>query len=68
MRRRCPRGGRPNFAGKGLVNARVAAFDSMKPGAAMRGPAIIESPFTTVVIDPGAKAERTRSGSLFITL
>ena len=56
------------FAGKGLVNARVAAFDSMKPGEAMRGPAIIESPFTTVVIDPGAKAERTRSGSLFITL
>ena len=56
------------FAGKGLVNARVAAFDSMKPGEAMRGPSIIESPFTTVVIDPGAKAERTRSGSLFITL
>ena len=50
------------------MNARVAAFDSMKPGEAMRGPAIIESPFTTVVIDPGARAERTRSGSLFITL
>lgn len=56
------------FTGKGLANARVAAFDAMAPGASLRGPAIVESPFTTVVIDPGASAARTRSGSLRITL
>ncbi|MFP6889614.1 MAG: hydantoinase/oxoprolinase family protein [Nitrospinota bacterium] len=54
------------FGGKGMVNTRVALFESMKPGAAMRGPAIIEAPFTTVVIDPGARMKRTRSGSLVI--
>jgi N-methylhydantoinase A len=32
------------------------------------GPAIIESNFTTVVIDPGAIAERMPSGSLSIRL
>ncbi|HJP14016.1 MAG TPA: hydantoinase/oxoprolinase family protein [Nitrospinota bacterium] len=54
------------FEGKGRVNTRVELFESMKPGAAMRGPAIIESPFTTVVVDPGARVVRTRSGSLVI--
>ncbi len=56
------------FEGKGLVNARVAAFDAMQPDAALCGPAVVESPFTTVVIDPGARAARTGSGSLRITL
>jgi len=35
-------------------------------GEQVSGPAIIESPFTTVVIDPGATAERRASGSLSI--
>ncbi|MEE9257771.1 MAG: hydantoinase/oxoprolinase family protein [bacterium] len=55
------------FEGKGMVNARVVLFESMKTNAPMRGPAIIESPFTTVVIEAGAKVERKRSGSLVIT-
>ncbi len=55
------------FGGNGMVNTRVVLFESMKPGAVMRGPAIIESPFTTVVIEPGARVERKRSGSLVIT-
>ena len=63
-----PKRRRAFFEGKGEVNARVLAFDAMKPGDAARGPAIVESPFTTVVIDPGARAARTRSGSLLITL
>jgi N-methylhydantoinase A len=54
------------FEGKGMVNTRVELFESMKPGAAMKGPAIIESPFTTVVVDPGARVVRTKSGSLVI--
>ncbi len=55
------------FGGSGMVDTRVALFESMKPGAALRGPAIIESPFTTVVIEPGSRAVRKRSGSLVIT-
>ncbi len=55
------------FGGNGMVDTRVVLFETMKPGAALRGPAIIESPFTTVVIDPGARAVRKRSGSLVIT-
>jgi len=40
----------------------------MKRNAAVEGPAIIESPFTTVVIDPGAKAVRKPSGNLVVTV
>lgn len=56
------------FGGKGMVNTRVVLFESMKPSASMRGPAIIEAPFTTVVIEPGARVKRTRSGSLVINV
>jgi N-methylhydantoinase A len=45
---------------------RVALFGTLKASVAVRGPAIIESPFTTVVLDPGATAVRTRSGNLVI--
>ena len=55
------------FSDSGLVEARVVHFDGMGPGETVDGPAIIESSFTTVVIDPGAKAERRPSGSLLIT-
>ncbi len=55
------------FPDTGFVEARVVHFDGMGPGETVDGPAIIESSFTTVVIDPGAKAERRPSGSLLIT-
>ena len=55
------------FPDTGSVEARVVRFESMAPGETVAGPAIIESSFTTVVIDPGAKAERRSSGSLLIT-
>ena len=41
--------------------------ETLRPEQSLRGPAIIESPFTTVVIDPGARVVRKRSGSLVIT-
>jgi N-methylhydantoinase A len=49
------------------VKARVESFETMKRNVSLRGPAIIESPFTTVVIDPGAKVVRKKSGTLVIT-
>lgn len=54
------------FAGHGFVDATVRRFEAMKEGEVLDGPAIIESPFTTVVVDPGATAERRASGSVSI--
>jgi N-methylhydantoinase A len=68
------------FDRHGWVEARVALFGqtgaSAKGEAAKRqsrrngleGPAIIEFPFTTVVVPPGAYVERTSTGSLYIRL
>lgn len=54
------------FSGHGHVDATVRRFEAMKQGEVLAGPAIIESPFTTVVVDPGATAERRASGSVSI--
>jgi N-methylhydantoinase A len=54
------------FAGQGFVDSQVVRFEAMQPGAPVEGPAIVESSFTTVVINPGAVAERRPSGSLSI--
>jgi N-methylhydantoinase A/oxoprolinase/acetone carboxylase beta subunit len=40
----------------------------MPPDAPHAGPLIVESPVTTVVVDPGAVARRTPRGNLVITL
>ena len=54
------------FPGEGWVTAQTRRFEAMKAGERLGGPAIIESPFTTVVLPPGATAERRASGSLSI--
>ncbi len=54
-------------AGSGWVEARVARFEAMQPGEKLRGPAIVESSFTTVVVDPGTIAVRTVGGGLKVT-
>jgi N-methylhydantoinase A len=55
------------FAGLGAVDTDVELFEAMQPGAVVEGPAVIESAFTTVVVDPGASAVRTEGGTLVIT-
>ena len=55
------------FADTGMVDTRVELFETMEPDVPLEGPAIIESPLTTVVIEPGAKVLRKMSGSLVIT-
>lgn len=52
------------FANTGWVDADVWRFDALEPGRILVGPAVVESPFTAVVIDPGAEFERTRQGNL----
>jgi N-methylhydantoinase A len=55
------------FSSTGWVDAPVARFEAMKSGQSLTGPAIVESSFTTVVIDPGATAERSQGGGLRVT-
>ncbi|MGF7209871.1 N-methylhydantoinase A [Skermanella aerolata] len=55
------------FSQTGWVDAEVVRFESMPSGAPVAGPAIIESSFTTVVVDPDTSAVRTQGGGLRIT-
>ena len=55
------------FRGHGFVAAAVHRFEALAVGAQIAGPAIVESSFTTVVLQPGATAQRRASGSLAIT-
>jgi N-methylhydantoinase A len=54
------------FATAGWLEAAVHRFEAVEREVA--GPAIIESSFTTVVVDPDAVARRSASGSLVITV
>ena len=56
------------FDGAGVVDAVVQDLQSMSAGDRLEGPAIIESSFMTVVIDPGARVERTEGGNLLIEI
>jgi N-methylhydantoinase A len=54
------------FPRVGRVEAPVHALDSLGSGTRITGPAIVESPVTTVVIDVEDEAERSDGGSLLI--
>ena len=53
--------------GVGCTSAGVWRLGQLPAGRQIEGPAIVESDFTTVVIDDGAVARRLESGSLLIT-
>jgi N-methylhydantoinase A len=55
------------FAGRGRTPVPVRYFESLPTDAAVPGPVLVESPVTTVVVDPGASVRRTEHGSLLIT-
>jgi N-methylhydantoinase A len=54
--------------GHGRVDATLHALSAMKPGQQIVGPAIIESSFTTVVVEPDATAMRHPVHGLVINL
>ena len=54
------------FPDVGFVKASVHHFESMAAGTDIHGPAIIESPVTSIVVDPGAVAQRRATGSLVV--
>jgi N-methylhydantoinase A len=54
------------FRGHGLGSVPVYMLPAMALGESVTGPAIVETPVTTIVLDPGATAKREESGSLVI--
>lgn len=55
------------FEGVGRVNTPIRYFEALPAGHVVPGPVIVESPITTVVVDPGSDVERTERGSLVIS-
>jgi N-methylhydantoinase A len=61
------RGARPvSFPGHGTIQTPVRRLDALPEGREFSGPAILESAFTTVVVDPAARYVRQPSGSLVV--
>lgn len=56
------------FPEHGVVDARVIDIQAITDETLISGPAIVESPFTTVVVNPGASARRTHARSVLISL
>ena len=54
------------FAAEGEVEAQLFDFETMEEGVELVGPAIIESPFTTIVADGATRFTRTKNGSLLM--
>jgi N-methylhydantoinase A len=55
------------FEGLGRTPVRVRYFESLPTDEDVQGPLLVESPVTTIVVDPGASVRRTQRGSLLIT-
>lgn len=56
------------FSGHGRLSAEVRPLHELRPDEELPGPAIVESPFSTIVIEPGALARRRPGGSLIVSL
>lgn len=54
------------FDGVGTVETAVRRVEALATGEHLSGPVIVESSFTTVVIEPGAAVERSAAGNLII--
>jgi N-methylhydantoinase A len=52
----------------GFCDAAVYDFEHMAPELRLSGPAVIESPFTTIIIDPPCRFDRTLDGSIVIDI
>jgi N-methylhydantoinase A len=59
---------RVRFQQEGWQEVAVHRFEMLAEGVLIDGPAIVESGFTSIVIDPDARAARDRSGTLVIEL
>ena len=62
------RGSRPAYWGEGFVDTPVFDGSALAPGAEIAGPALIEEPFTVVVLPPGASARLDTNGSYVVDM
>ena len=62
----CPRRRTVFFRGSGWHDIPVVTLSDLGPRQSIAGPAIVEAPFTTIVIDPGMHGERSAAGSLIV--
>jgi N-methylhydantoinase A len=58
----------PEFMGSGFVDAPVYDGSVLAPGVEVRGPALVEEPFTVVVLPPGARARLDDLGNYELTV
>jgi N-methylhydantoinase A len=56
-------GTRPAYFGTEFVDTPVHSGPALQPGAEIRGPALIEEPFTVVVVPPGSTARLDELGN-----
>ncbi|MEQ9813721.1 MAG: hydantoinase/oxoprolinase family protein [Azospirillaceae bacterium] len=56
------------FGDHGWQDARTLRLSALADGETVAGPALIESPFTTVVVPPGVSASRAATGSLVLAV
>ena len=56
------------FSAGGMSKTLVLPFESLEHEKIITGPAIIESPFTTIVVDPDSQARATASGNLILDI
>jgi N-methylhydantoinase A len=61
-------GTRQAYWGEGFVDTPVYDGSRLGPGAEIAGPALIEEPFTVVVLPPGATAALDTTGSYVVTV
>ena len=62
------RGSRPAYFGTDFVDTPVYDGARLGPGAEIRGPALIEEPFTVVVVPPGAHVRLDDTGNYDLEL
>jgi N-methylhydantoinase A len=65
---RARKGTRPAYFGVEFVDTPVYDGPVLGPGATVEGPALVEEPFTVVVVPPGATARLDRLGNYELTL
>jgi N-methylhydantoinase A/oxoprolinase/acetone carboxylase beta subunit len=61
-------GSRPVYFGEGFVETAIYDGNAVSVGARIEGPALIEEPFTVVVLAPGDVATLDANGNYDITI
>lgn len=56
------------FRDTGRIEGTSYDLESLRPGEPLIGPAIVESSFTTIVVHPGARAQRSVDGAFVVNL